>query len=419
MRGRAASGGRAPRRPCRPRHAELSSACGRRPRHDATGGHRRRTQPPSSLGRTPERIQAPRCPRHHRLVQDPGEAHLPRTRPHHLLRGPGQRTTRGLTPGAQAAVEGGAREARSTRQPAPGVGTLVDARNARREAVGGPLRLLRGGHRPPHPHRRHDGHTEGGRTHARESTRQRGTVHCVGIRPPRGCRGLLLHPPPLPRLRFHGELPGWPAPGRDHRHVPEVRHDARARRPAPPPLHVLPGRSPHVRTPSGSSRRHGRRPIFHPFLPVRRDASVGTASPEMGGSDRRSHDRGLWHDRGLSGPPRLTLGFLARTRGARSAFPLHTRAYRRSRESHPRRCRRRRRRAHCIGPSGLFRLLEPGRRNRRSLHLRRLAAYGRPSPGARRFHLHGGPPQGDDQFLRFQRLPLPGGGCRALHAGRG
>ena len=130
-----------------------------------------------------------------------------------------------------------------------------------------------------------------------------------------GRRGLLLHPAPLPRLRVHDRFPGGPAHGGDRRHVPEVRHRTGPGRPAPTPLHVLPGRAPHVRAPAGGSRGHGRRPVLHPFLPVGRDAPVGASGPKMGGGDRRPHDRRLRHDRGIPNPPRFPPGLLA-ARGA-------------------------------------------------------------------------------------------------------
>ena len=260
---------------------------------------------------------------------------------------------------------------------------------------------LHGRRRPAHPHGRHDGRAQGRGSHARQPARQRRGVHRMGARPARGRRGLLLHPAPLPRLRVHDRFPGGPAPGGDRRHVPEVRHRPGPGRPAPTPLHVLPGRAPHVRAPAGGSRGHGRGPVLHPLLPVGRDAPVGASGPKMGGGDRRPHDRRLRHDRGIPDPPRFPPGLLAGARGAGYSLPLHAGAHRRPRGPRARRRGRRGRRAHRNRPAGLLRVLESGRGDRGGVHRRRLAAHGRPGPGARRLYLHGGPTQGDDQLLRL------------------
>ena len=182
----------------------------------------------------------------------------------------------------------------------------------------------------------------------------------VGTGPPRGGRGLLLYPSPLPCLRLHDWLPGGPAHGRDNRYVPQIRHGPGPGGPTPPAVHVLPRRSPHVRAPPQGGRRHKRRPIVDPLLPFGCDASLGLAGRSVGARHRRPHDRRLRHDRSLSHHPWVPSRLIARTRSPWHPLPLHAGAHRRSRKPLPRGGRWRGRRAHRTRPTGVLRLLEPG-----------------------------------------------------------
>ncbi len=189
MRGRAASGGRAPRRPCRP---SLMPNCPRA--HAVAASSARCYWGPSSSnttsgapGRTQNEDSAAGAPRLLTALGPMTKAHLP-ARPHHLLRGPGQRTTRGLTPGAQAAVEGAKREKRDQLTSPRPVGRVVTRAMERREAVEKVPALLRGG-TPPHPHRRAR-RARRRRPHSRtriyKPTWNNALRGCPS--PPRGCR---------------------------------------------------------------------------------------------------------------------------------------------------------------------------------------------------------------------------------------
>ena len=209
------------------------------------------------------------------MVEVPGETHLPRARPHHLLHGPHDGSARSLAHGAQASRQGGPQEARTALQPAPELGSLLDARNAHRNPVARRLPGSDGGRRSPHPHGWHNRRAEGRRSHARQPHGERRGINHVGPRAPRGRGGLLLHPAPLPRLRVHDWLPGGPAHGGDDRHVPQIRHCAGTRSSAPPAVHVLPGRSAHVRAPARGGGGHERGPVLDPLLALGRNASLG------------------------------------------------------------------------------------------------------------------------------------------------
>ncbi len=130
----------------RPRHAELSSAWSPS-RHDI-GGHRRRTQLPL----------APRAPRtndkrHGACVTIAWSKTLESSPSRRgLLRGFRPRITRASRL-APAAVEGGARETRSALTVLASAWCAV-TRAMRAARPGRSLLLLRGRHRPPHPHRR-------------------------------------------------------------------------------------------------------------------------------------------------------------------------------------------------------------------------------------------------------------------------
>ena len=270
------------------------------------------------------------------MVEDARKAHLPRPRPHHLLDGPDDGSAHGLAPGPQAPRQGRPREARSAVQPAPELGSLLDASHALSHPLAGQLPLHHGRRRPPHPHGRHHRSPEGRSAYARQPHGERRRIDRMGSRPARGRRGLLLHPAPLPRLRLHNRFPGGPAPGRDDRHVPQVRHGNGPGGAASPTVHLLPGCSAHVRAPPGCSRGHKRGPVIHPFLSVGRDATVGLAGRPVGAGDRWPHDRRLRHDGGLPDHPGITARFLASTRGAGHPLPLHPGEDRGSRKSEPR-----------------------------------------------------------------------------------
>ena len=272
------------------------------------------------------------------MVEVRGETDLPRARPHHLLHGPNDGSARGLAHGAQASRQGGPREARTALQPAPELGSLLDTRHAHRDPVARRVPVSHGGRRSPYSHGWHNRRAEGRRSHARQPHGERRGIDRVGPRPPRGRRGLLLYPAPLPRLRVHHWLPGGLAPGGDDRYVPQVRHRASTGRSAPAAVHVLPGRSAHVRAPARGGGGHERGPVLDPLLALGRNASLGAAGRTVGAGHRRPHDRRLRHDGGLPDPPGITPRLLASTRGARHPLPLHPGAHRRSGKPLPRGC---------------------------------------------------------------------------------